>query len=227
MKVAVLFSGGKDSCLAMHKAEQEGNTVVCLISIISKNKESYMFHVPNIELTALQAKAIDIPILQVETVGEKEKELDDLKNAIAQAKEDMQIEGVVTGAVGSVYQASRVQKICDELELWCINPLWQMDQIELLNELLTEKFIVCITGIFGYPLDESWLGKTITKETIEKLAELQDKFKLNPAGEGGEIETTVFDGPIFYEKINPKKTSTEYDNHAGTLTIEEAELVPK
>ena len=114
MRLGVLFSGGKDSTLALHLASEK-EQVVCLITVVSKNPESYMFHTPNIDVTALQAAALELPLVSVVTEGLKEEELADLEKAIAQAKNKYQIEGVVTGAIESVYQASRVQRICNDL----------------------------------------------------------------------------------------------------------------
>jgi len=224
MKLAVLFSGGKDSTLAMYKVMNE---VVCLISIISENPESYMFHVPNIHLTELQAKAINLPLIKQSTKGKKEEELEDLKTALIKAKETYKIDGIVTGAVKSVYQASRIQKLCNELNLKCINPLWQYNQIKLLNELVNNNFKVLISGIFAYPLKEELLGKIINKDIINQLEKLQKEFQLNPAGEGGEIETTVLDAPFFKKKIEVTEHETKYDKYAGTYKIKKAILKQK
>ncbi len=224
MKLGVLFSGGKDSVYALHKAVQE-HEISCLLAIDSENPHSYMFHTPNIKLTQLQAEALGIPLLLKRTKGVKEVELEDLKELIKSAVDKYQIEGVVTGALASVYQATRVQKICAELGLWCFNPLWQMDQVELLHELLENKFEVMIVGVFGYPLDETWLGKTIDVEMVDKLVALQTKYKLNPAGEGGELETFVTYTPLFKKRLVVKKAKVEYGNYAGTYLIDEAELV--
>jgi ABC transporter with metal-binding/Fe-S-binding domain ATP-binding protein len=226
MKIAILFSGGKDSTFAMFKAMQE-HEVLCLINIVSENKESYMFHTPNIHLVKMQADALDIPLMLKKTKGIKEDELKDLKGAISDAKQKYKIEGIVTGAVASVYQAERIQKICDELKLKCINPLWQMNQLDLLRELLKNNFKVIISGIFAYPLDEKWLGKIIDQTIIEKLAKLQAQFQLNPSGEGGEIETTVLDCPIFKKKIEILDSEIEYENHAGVFIIKKSKLVEK
>lgn len=226
MKLGILFSGGKDSCLAMHKAMKE-NEIVCLISLISSNQESYMFHTPNIHIVEMQAKAIGLPLVKVETAGEKEKELLDLEKAIECAKKLYLIEGIVTGAMGSEYQAGRIQKICDKLGLKCINPLWHMDQIEELHELIREGFEVIISGVFAYPLDEKLLGKQIDAETIKTLAEMQAKYKINPAGEGGEIETTVLNAPFFKQKIKIVESKTEYNNNSGIFRILNAELAGK
>lgn len=223
MKLGVLFSGGKDSCYALYKASGE-HEIACLLSIHSENPDSYMFHTPNTHLTELQAKSLNIPLLTRTTKGEKEKELEELKELIKEAKEKYKIQGIATGAIQSVYQSSRIQKICDELDIKCINPLWQRDQIELLNEILREGFEVIITRVSAYPLGKDMLGKRISKELVEKLESYQKKYKINPAGEGGEIETLVIDMPLFKKKIEIKKARKEYANYDGFFIIEEAEL---
>ncbi|MGD0451542.1 MAG: diphthine--ammonia ligase [Candidatus Bathyarchaeia archaeon] len=226
MRLGVLFSGGKDSTLALHHAAEK-EEVVCLITLISENKESYMFHTPNIDLTSLQAQALGLPKITKITQGEKEKELLDLENAIAQAAKKYQIEGVATGAIESVYQAERVQRICNRLGLWCFNPLWKHDQKALLEELLEKKFKVIISGIFAYPLDEKWLGKQIDAKMIDRLVELQQKYGISPSGEGGEIETTVLDTPLFQKKIEILDYRIEAKGNSGVLEIKQAKLVPK
>lgn len=226
MKLGVLFSGGKDSTLAMMKAMKE-HEIVCLITLVSENPESFMFHTPNIHIADLQAEAIGLPLLKAETKGEKEKELVDLKSAIEDAKNRFGIEGIVTGALKSVYQAGRIQKICDELGLVCYNPLWQMDQIQLLNEIVSQGIVAIICGVFAEPLGKDLLGKQIDKEMIQTLAKAAETHKINPAGEGGEIETTVLDAPCFKKKLVIKKAATEYKDFAGVYMIEEAVLEPK
>ncbi len=224
MKLGVLFSGGKDSCYAMYKVGSE-HEIVCLLSVFSESPESYMFHVPNIGWTKLQAEAMDLPILIKSTKGEKEKELEDLRKLIVDAKEKFRIEGIVTGALASEYQTSRIQKICDELNLKCLNPLWGMDQVQLLNEVLDVGFEVLIVGVFGYPLDEKWLGKKINHILIEDLKKYEEKYKINPAGEGGEIETFVLDGPTFFKEVIVEKSEIDYENHAGVFSIKKAKLI--
>ena len=226
MRLGVLFSGGKDSTLALHYATEK-EEVACLITLISENKESYMFHTPNIDVTVFQAQALRLPQITKVTQGEKEKELSDLEDAITQAAEKFQIEGVVTGAIESVYQAERIQRICCKLGLWCFNPLWKHNQKALLLELLEKKFNVIISGIFAYPLDEKWLGKQIDTKMIDRLVELQQKYGISPSGEGGEIETTVLDAPLFQKKIEILDFTVEAKGNCGVLKIKQARLVPK
>jgi ABC transporter with metal-binding/Fe-S-binding domain ATP-binding protein len=226
MRLAVLFSGGKDSTLALLKAAEK-EEVVCLITIVSKNKESYMFHTPNIWIARLQAEAIGLPLIQKLTKGVKEQELEDLKNAIRQARKKLKIEGVVTGAVESVYQAERIQRICHELDLWCFNPLWKKDQQKLLEEIVERGFKAIISGVFAYPLDKSWLGKEMNKKLIEELVALQKEYKISPSGEGGEIETTVLDAPLFRKRIEVLNFTIEENANSGIYLINKARLAEK
>jgi len=222
MKTGVLFSGGKDSTYAAWLAKQAGYELTCLISIFSENPYSFMFHTPNINLVEKQAQVMNLPIIIQKTKGEKEKELADLETAVKKAKDKYKIEGIVTGALHSVYQTSRIQKICDKLNLKCFNPLWHKDEIQYLEELIKNKFKVLIIGVFAYPLDKSWLGKVIDKESIKDVKKLKEKYKIHPAGEGGEFETFVFDCPLFKKPlaIIDKKISGEKNSWKIEIEIE-------
>ena len=226
MKLGVLFSGGKDSVFACYRA-MEKNEVACLITLVSENEDSYMFHTPNIECTHLQAEAMGLPQLSWPTCGVKEEELEDLRAAVNAAKDQYGIQGVVTGAIESVYQAARVQRICRSLDLWCFNPLWQTNQIDYLRQLLSLGFHVIISGVYAYPFEASWLGAELTEERIQSLAGLQEKYRINPSGEGGELETFVLDGPLFKRKIEITKAFQSYANYRGQFVIEEMRLVEK
>ena len=204
MKLAVLFSGGKDSVYASYLAKREDHELVCLISIVSENQESYMFHTPNIEQTKKQAQVMGLPLVIQESKGEKEKELEDLQVVIKKVKQDYGVEGVVTGAIQSVYQKSRIEKICEELNLKCINPLWQKDELEYLRELIDNDFKVMIVGVFAYPLDQDWLGRIIDETFIHDARELNKQYKIHVAGEGGEFETFVLNCPLFNQELEVK-----------------------
>ena len=204
MKVAILFSGGKDSVYAAYLARQRGNELACAIVIKSENQNSYMFHTPSIEKAEKQVEVMGVPILVHGTKGNKEEELKDLSDAVKIAKEKYGVEGIVTGAIESVYQASRIQRICNELDLECFNPLWQKNQIELLENLIETGFEVIVVGVFAFPFDESWLGRKIDEKFILEIKLLQEKYKINPAGEGGEFESFVLDCPLFNKGLEVK-----------------------
>ena len=220
MKLGVLFSGGKDSCYSAYLAQKQGHELTCLISMFSENPESYMFHTPNIELTEKQAEVMNIPLLTHKTPGQKEEELKDLKEAIKTAKDKYRIEGIVTGALHSEYQRSRIQKICDELELQCINPLWHMNEIEYLRKLIASKFKVIIIGVYAYPLDQTWLQREINDKFIQEVIDLKDEYKIHPAGEGGEFETFVVNCPLFQRELKVTKHIAEGKGNSWKLNIE-------
>ena len=226
MKLGALFSGGKDSTFALYKA-REGNEVVCLVSMVSENPESYMFHTPNISLVKMQAEALGLPLVQAGTKGEKEKELKDLKRAISIAKQEFGLDGVVTGAVASVYQFERIGKICEQLGLACVNPLWKREQIPLLEEMVKSGFRIMISGVFAYPLGKEWLGREMDRKMIAELAELQERYKINPSGEGGEIETTVLDCPLFRKRLKILEAERVWKGDSGIYAVKKAELEQK
>ena len=226
MKLAVLFSGGKDSSFALWKAKEQ-HEIVCLVSMLSDNDESYMFQTANVHMTTILAEAIGIPLIQRKTRGQKEDELADMKDALIEAKEKFGIEGVVTGALKSVYQASRVQRICSELNLWCFNPLWLKDQVQHLRDIVSSGFKVMISGVFAFPLDEKYLGKIIDEDLIKKFEELHNRYLINPAGEGGEIETTTLDAPFFMKKVEIVDATMKWEENSGTYIVKEAKLVEK
>lgn len=186
-----------------------------------------MFHIPNIELTGKQAEAIGLPLVQRKTKGEKEKELKDLKDAIGAAKTDYGLEGIVTGAVKSVYQSTRVQRICTQLGLWCFNPLWLKDEIELLNDVVKSGFKVIVSGVFAFPLGREYLGRTLDDGLIRRLGRLKEEYGLSPAGEGGEMETTVTDAPFFKKRLEILDYDVHYKSYSGVFRIKSARLMVK
>ena len=226
MKICAIFSGGKDSTYAAYIA-MKYHELKCLVNVTPTKNESWLFHVPNTKLTEKQAEAIGLPIIRVETKGEKEKELEDLKKALMIAKERYGIEGVVTGAVKSTYQSSRFQRVCDELGLWCFNPLWLSDEIKLLENFINSGFKAVVVGVFSYPFDESWLGKKIDEKFVEEIKAVKEKFGVSAIGEGGEFETFVYDGPIFKKRIEILEFEKEYSNYSGVLKIKNVRLVEK
>ncbi|MCK5628341.1 diphthine--ammonia ligase [Candidatus Bathyarchaeota archaeon] len=172
MRLGVLFSGGKDSTLALHKTAAE-EEVTCLITLNSTNPESFMFHTPNINVSRLQAEALGLPLIERVTEGKAEKELDDLEEAINEAVREYALDGIVSGAIESVYQAERIQRVCNRLEVWSFNPLWKSNQVDLLREIVKRGFKVIISGIFAYPLDAGWLGRDLDESLIKELVALE------------------------------------------------------
>ena len=186
-----------------------------------------MFHTPNIGLTLMQAEAAGTPCITRVTAGKKEEELNDLYEAINQAVEKYRIQGVVTGAILSVYQATRIQQICFSCGLWCFNPLWHTDQKVYMHQLIDLGFEVYITGVFAYPFEEGWLGRRIDAALLSELMVFAQKHHITLTGEGGEYETFVADAPFFIKRIQIESTDTSYHNYHGIYHISRASLENK
>jgi diphthine-ammonia ligase len=228
MKLGVLFSSGKDSCYSAYLMKKQNYSLSCLITIKSSNPDSYMFHTPNIHLTELQAKAMELPILFQETTGKKEDELKDLEIALKKAQKDFKIQGIVTGALFSDYQRERIEKIAEKLDLEVFSPLWHKDQEEEMRELIENDFKIIFSSIAAYGLDKKWLGKIITNEDIDKLVKLNKKCKINIAGEGGEFESLTLDCPLFKKKLEILESKKVMENECtGRYVIEKSNLVDK
>lgn len=225
MEAAVLFSGGKDSTYSLFLAKKSGHNIKYLATIHSKNPDSFMYHTPNIGLTVLQSKALGISLVSKQSSGEKEKELHDLKVLL----KDLNIEAVVSGAVASSYQKKRIEKICKELGLKSITPLWNKKPEELLEEMIKNKFKIIITAVAAQGFDKSWLGRRIDKKCLEELKDLNKKYAVHLTGEGGEFESLVLDCPLFKYKIKLTKSVKTWDekSQTGQLIIKDAKLVKK
>jgi asparagine synthase (glutamine-hydrolysing) len=226
--LGAMFSSGKDSAYALWVMMKQNYPIRCLITLKSRNPDSYMFHTPNIHLAELQAKAMNLPIIVQETEGEKEKELDDLRKALERAKKEYGIDGVVTGALYSQYQRERIEKVCDALGLKVFSPLWHLDQEKEMRQLLEEGFEFILSSVAAEGLDKSWLGRKITAKDVDKLALLNKKSGLNIAGEGGEFESLVLDAPMFKKriKITDYEIKEETENTAR-FVVNKAELENK
>ena len=226
MDVAILFSGGKDSTMAVYAALNNGENVRYLLSMKSRNDESYMFHVPNIHITDLLAEAMDIPIMTAVTDGVKEEELKDLKSAFENLK-SLGVEAIYTGALYSTYQKSRIERLGREVGLEIISPYWHVDELEYMRQIVSLGFEIIISGVAAWGLDESWIGRTIDGDVIDELVKLNEKYQVDIAFEGGEAETLAVDGPIFKKRLKILRDKKIWNRDSGVYIIEKAVLEDK
>jgi len=223
MKLASLFSGGKDSVFALYLAKQKGWDITHLVTIQSQNPESFMYHTVNIHLVEQLSQALDIPLSIARTQGEKEKELSDLEEIL----KTLDVEGVVSGAIASDYQRKRIEQICTDLNIESITPLWHQDQTSILYNQINAGFTILIVGVFAEGFDATWLGRTLNKQTIEEITMIQERYGINPAGEGGEYETLVIDGPIFKQSILIEHATSVWNRDSGIYQIQKVSLKEK
>lgn len=226
MKSVVLYSGGKDSTRAVYESLKNGDDVYALLTMVSRNEESYMFHVPAIDMVDYCSAAMEIPSIDIATDGIKEEELTDLEGALRRLK-DKGVEAVYSGALESVYQKSRIDAICEKLDLKSIAPLWHKDPIEYMKELIDLGFEIILTSVAAYGLDEKWIGRKITSEAIDELVEINRKYHIHPAFEGGEAETLVLDAPMYDRRIVIDDAEVIWNVDNGIYDIKKAHLEEK
>ena len=223
VRVASLFSGGKDSVYATYVAMQRGWEVSHLISIRPADPESMLYHVPNVHLTRLHGEALGIPVVEETAERGGPEELDALRRAFARTP----VDGVVVGSIASDYQAHRVNRVAAALGLRVFAPLWRLDPRTLVRDYLRAGLQIVVSSVSAAGLDASWLGRTWDPGVVGDLLRLHAERGVHPCGEGGEFETLVLDAPFFRERIQIEGASTLWDGASGTYRVEKARLVPK
>jgi ABC transporter with metal-binding/Fe-S-binding domain ATP-binding protein len=225
MKLACLFSGGKDSTYAIHLAQKQGHDVVCLLSIFPKSEDSHLLHHPNLRWTKLQSKSMNIPQLTASSNSDDtDDELITMENLLQNAKDQFQIDGLVHGGIKSKFQKEKFETLCLKLNLASIAPLWETEPKKYMNDLLDSDFNFMMMTVSSDGLDEQWLGKLISKSDIEILNNLSGKFGFNLNFEGGEAETFVIDCPLFSNPIKINQFTKNWDGYRGRFEIVDAEL---
>lgn len=217
-KCAVLFSGGKDSCLAIYKA-REIYEVEFLLSVLPKNFDSFMFHKPYLNLLEKQAEMLDIDLVVVESEGIENEELDDLRKLILSVKD--KVDCIVVGGIASSYQGNRIKKICDEFGMEFYAPLWDYKEGRVWEELLDLGFKVILTKVSCEGLDEEFLGDVIGGQRFLELKRLSEKYKFRIDFEGGEAESAVLFMPGFNKEIKIKYRVVNEGKYRHFLDIKE------
>lgn len=225
MNLAALFSGGKDSTYSIFLAKKQGHEIKCLLSVFPKSDESHLLHHPNLQWTHLQSQSMQIPQLTIKSeLDETDNEITLLEKILIQAIEKYQIEGLVHGGIQSQFQKEKFENLCSKLNLKSITPLWNRNPLEYMNELISSNFAFIITSVSSGGLDDSWLGKIITKNDIDTLYALSKKFGFNLNFEGGEAETFVVDCSLFSYPIKIIQGKKIWDGYRGRFEIVDARL---
>ncbi|HLD80722.1 MAG TPA: diphthine--ammonia ligase, partial [archaeon] len=208
-------------------ALSSGWEVARLVSVFSESTESYMYHVPNIQLSSLSSKALGIPQKIVRASGEKELELEPLKLALEEVAREDGIEGVLSGALASEYQKTRVERICHELGLKSFAPLWHKSQPQLLREQVRAGFESVFVGVYAQGFTQDWLGRRLDERAVSDLEALNKSHGVSVGGEGGEYETLVLDCPLFSRRIKINRAERTWDGVRGEFLVKDAELEGK
>ncbi len=227
MRLLALFSGGKDSTLAVEKALETGHEVACLLTIKPKRLDSWMFHTVCLSITPLQAEAMRIPHLFIEVSGEKEIEYTELMHSIKKIIAKYLVNGILSGSIISNYQKKRIDHICREYSLSHVSPNWGSSGTAILDEIISRGYEVMITSVNAYGLGREWLGRIIDRQAVKELIDASNNYGFNPGGEGGEYETLVLDCPLFSKRIIISDYNVVWKTTYGYIEPKSFRLIPK
>lgn len=215
MRLASLFSGGKDSVFSMYAAVQSGHEVPYIVSISPIGETSWIFHVPNIDKVPVMAEAMGRQHIIGTTDGTEEGDMAGLAESLL----GLDIDGVVLGSVWSDYQVDRVNRVCGDLDLKVLAPMWRKNQNMMVREIVESEIKAKIIGYYAEGFGPEWLGRTIDDKAIEDLEELSKEYGISVIGEGGEYETIVIDSPMHKYPLEIKGSNKVIGRNSGTLNV--------
>ena len=156
--------------------------------------------------------------------NDTDDELFVLEQLLKNAKEQFRIEGLVYGGIKSKFQKGKFETLCSKLDLIPIAPLWDTEPEQYMNDLLDSNFSFMMTTVTCDGLNDTWLGKIISKSDVDTLKHLSTKFGFNLNFEGGEAETFVVDCPLFSKPIKINRAQKSWDGYRGRFEIVDARL---
>lgn len=221
MRLAALYSGGKDSTFAMYVAEQMGHVVPYLVTVRPADRASWVFHTPNLSVVPKMAEAMGKELIAEDSDGTESGDLDALRRAL----EGLDIDGVVVGALWSDYQWERINGVCGDLDLVVLAPLWRKDQDMLYGEFVSAGVRAVVAGVAAEGLGPEWLGRELDADALKDLKKIRDRYGISVMGEGGEYESMTLDSPMHLKEVEISSSERVTERNAGTLEVTGVRLV--
>lgn len=200
MKIIASWSGGKDSCFACHKALAEGHEVSYLVNFISREFRRVSFHGTRAHLISRQAQAIGIPLVQYTVPPDMSLYEQTFKKAVSSLKRNG-IEGMVFGDIYLQEHKDWIERVCGELGITPLLPLWGMAPERILSDFIEAGFEAVIVSARSDIFDKKWLGQRIDHTSLLGLKKLAEEKGLDVCGEQGEYHTLVVAGPLFRKRL--------------------------
>ncbi|SES62024.1 TIGR00289 family protein [Methanococcoides vulcani] len=201
MSYIASWSGGKDSCFACYQAILDGYDISYLANFLSKEYRRVRFHGTEAKLIQLQAEAIGIPLFQKETTGSGYEQ--EVKDAIGGLIPNG-VEGIVCGDIYLQETRNLMERICGDLGIKLIEPLWGNDPEKILLEFIDYGFEATIVSADSNLFDKEWIGRKVDRDFLKYLKD----NNIDVCGENGEYHTFVTDGPLFKKKIKITSSRT-------------------
>jgi len=194
MSYVASWSGGKDSCFALYEAVGKGYKISHLVNFISKEFHRVSFHGTEARLIQLQSQAIGIPLLQKETTRDGYEQ--EFKEAV-RGLIPCGVTGMVFGDIYLQEHKDWVERVCNDLDIEAVLPLWGMSAEEILSGFIEKGFEAVIVSAKSDVIDDDWIGRRVDKAFVEYLK----RKNIDICGENGEYHTLVTNGPIFNRRI--------------------------
>ena len=223
MRLAAMYSGGKDSTFAMYLAQQMGHEISCLVTVRPEDSASWIFHTPNLSVVPKMAEAMGMELVTVSSDGTEEGDMEAMRSVLS----GLDVDGIVVGALWSDYQWDRMNLICGDLGLVVLAPLWRKDQDTVYDEMVSAGIEAVIAGVFAEGLDAGWLGRRLDADTKKQLAALRGRYGISIMGEGGEYESMTLDSPMHAKRLRIESSEKRMERDAGTLHVTAVSLEDK
>lgn len=225
MRVLALLSGGKDSVCAVETARGHGWDVVAGLVLKPAQDDAWMFHVPNLGVVSGVADCLGLPLVEASVRSGKEEEVEDLEDAVRDAKARFDLDGIVSGALASEYQRTRLDLVGHRTGLRSFAPLWHKEPKEYMHHLLDSAWDIRFSRAAAEGVPQGWAGKRLDAAKVKAM--LDHKAKPHVAGEGGEYETLVLDAPSFRSRIVVERAHVETTASRSTWVVSSWRLEPK
>ena len=197
VNAAVLWTGGKDSALALHEARQSGFQVRCLVTFAPPEPD-FLAH--PISVMKLQAEALGLPH-RLQPVHAPFAE--SYEAGLRWLRETLRIDTVITGDIAEVGGAPNwIRERSRPVGMQVFTPLWGRDRLTLLQQLLAARFQVIFSCIKTRWLTPDWVGRRLDEPAIGELRALREQNGLDLCGEEGEYHTLVTDAPDFQRRVH-------------------------
>jgi diphthine-ammonia ligase len=223
MRCIALLSGGKDSVAAIEIAQRHGWDVVAALRMVPDEDDAYMFHTPNLHVVEAVAACLGVPLVTAAARANPLQEVSDLQQALAKTAPDFEADAIISGALASEYQRTRIDRIGHKLGLQTFAPLWHKDPDGYMQSLLDARYGIRFSRVAADGLDESWAGSELDHARLDSLR----TKRLHVAGEGGEYETLVLDAPNFSQRIVVDAAHVEATASRSTWHVDEFHLESK
>lgn len=220
MRLASLYSGGKDSTFSLYLMEQSGHDIPYLVNIVPEDAASWIFHTPNLSVVPLMAESMGKELVTAKSSGTEEGDMEGLRNAL----DGLDVEGVVSGAIWSDYQWDRMNLVCGDLGLKLMAPLWRKDQDMLMDQFIDSGIRSMIVGCYAEGLGEEWLGRIIDRQAVEELKAIRTRTGISIMGEGGEYESLTIDSPMHSRPLEIISSEKDWSRQGGTMRVTSARL---